>query len=147
MPVVPMFLPFAGTSASETISFTVPENIVLGSERAHISFLGEFLDDFWEVVFSPARHISSGATVSSLANKVMKGNMYSKLQYCLPEQYPISPLQVALDGCIISPSQGKDSQVPYHCSYSLWASHEQRYTEISLSRLSGESVRSELFYM
>ncbi|XP_066197304.1 alpha-2-macroglobulin-like protein 1 isoform X1 [Sylvia atricapilla] len=32
-----------GTSASETISFTVPENIVLGSERAHISFLGDIM--------------------------------------------------------------------------------------------------------
>ncbi|KAK2537735.1 hypothetical protein Q9233_002585 [Columba guinea] len=28
-----------GTSASETIAFTMPENVVLGSERAHISFL------------------------------------------------------------------------------------------------------------
>lgn len=41
LPVVLMFLPFAGTSASETITFTMPENTVLGSERAHISFLGE----------------------------------------------------------------------------------------------------------
>ncbi|NXY13729.1 A2ML1 protein, partial [Atrichornis clamosus] len=32
-----------GTSASETISFTMPENIVLGSERAHISLLGDIL--------------------------------------------------------------------------------------------------------
>uniref|UniRef100_A0A8U7M178 Uncharacterized protein n=1 Tax=Corvus moneduloides TaxID=1196302 RepID=A0A8U7M178_CORMO len=32
-----------GTSASETISFTMPENIVLGSERAHISFLGDIM--------------------------------------------------------------------------------------------------------
>uniref|UniRef100_A0A8D2NX75 Alpha-2-macroglobulin-like protein 1 n=1 Tax=Zosterops lateralis melanops TaxID=1220523 RepID=A0A8D2NX75_ZOSLA len=32
-----------GTSASETISFTVPENIVLGSERAHVSFLGDIM--------------------------------------------------------------------------------------------------------
>ncbi|KAJ7419869.1 Alpha-2-macroglobulin-like protein 1 [Willisornis vidua] len=32
-----------GTSASETITFTMPENIVLGSERAHISFLGDIL--------------------------------------------------------------------------------------------------------
>ncbi|NWH94490.1 A2ML1 protein, partial [Aegithalos caudatus] len=32
-----------GISASETISFTVPENIVLGSERAHISFLGDIM--------------------------------------------------------------------------------------------------------
>ncbi|NWT28579.1 A2ML1 protein, partial [Cardinalis cardinalis] len=32
-----------GTSASETISFTMPENTVLGSERAHISFLGDIL--------------------------------------------------------------------------------------------------------
>ncbi|NWT73793.1 A2ML1 protein, partial [Prunella himalayana] len=32
-----------GTSASETISFTVPENTVLGSERAHISFLGDIM--------------------------------------------------------------------------------------------------------
>ncbi|KAM6320650.1 alpha-2-macroglobulin-like protein 1 [Aegotheles albertisi] len=32
-----------GTSASETISFTMPENRVLGSERAHISFLGDIL--------------------------------------------------------------------------------------------------------
>ncbi|XP_016157366.1 PREDICTED: alpha-2-macroglobulin-like isoform X2 [Ficedula albicollis] len=32
-----------GTSASETISFTLPENIVLGSERAHISFLGDIM--------------------------------------------------------------------------------------------------------
>ncbi|NXC07098.1 A2ML1 protein, partial [Orthonyx spaldingii] len=32
-----------GTSASETISFTMPENIVLGSERAHISFLGDIV--------------------------------------------------------------------------------------------------------
>ncbi|KAM6292658.1 alpha-2-macroglobulin-like protein 1 [Porphyrio hochstetteri] len=32
-----------GTSASETITFTVPENMVLGSERAHISFLGDIL--------------------------------------------------------------------------------------------------------
>ncbi|XP_039235939.1 alpha-2-macroglobulin-like protein 1 isoform X2 [Pipra filicauda] len=31
------------TSASETITFTMPENIVLGSERAHISFLGDIL--------------------------------------------------------------------------------------------------------
>lgn len=36
-----MLLPFAGTSASETITFTLPENMVLGTERAHISFLGE----------------------------------------------------------------------------------------------------------
>lgn len=39
--VVLMLLPFAGTSASETITFTMPENRILGSERAHISFLGE----------------------------------------------------------------------------------------------------------
>ncbi|NXP58492.1 A2ML1 protein, partial [Chloropsis cyanopogon] len=32
-----------GTSVSETISFTMPENIVLGSERAHISFLGDIM--------------------------------------------------------------------------------------------------------
>ncbi|KAM6309796.1 alpha-2-macroglobulin-like protein 1 [Podargus strigoides] len=32
-----------GTSASETMAFTVPENRVLGSERAHISFLGDIL--------------------------------------------------------------------------------------------------------
>ncbi|XP_071618073.1 alpha-2-macroglobulin-like protein 1 [Heliangelus exortis] len=32
-----------GTSASETITFTIPENRVLGSERAHISFLGDIL--------------------------------------------------------------------------------------------------------
>ncbi|XP_010179780.1 PREDICTED: alpha-2-macroglobulin-like protein 1 [Mesitornis unicolor] len=32
-----------GTSASETITFTVPENRVLGSERAHVSFLGDIL--------------------------------------------------------------------------------------------------------
>ncbi|KFQ86537.1 Alpha-2-macroglobulin-like 1, partial [Phoenicopterus ruber ruber] len=32
-----------GTSASETITFTMPENRVLGSERAHISFLGDIL--------------------------------------------------------------------------------------------------------
>ncbi|KAF2974945.1 hypothetical protein EK904_007038 [Melospiza melodia maxima] len=32
-----------GTSASETISFTLPENTVLGSERAHISFLGDIM--------------------------------------------------------------------------------------------------------
>ncbi|XP_068811741.1 alpha-2-macroglobulin-like protein 1 isoform X2 [Struthio camelus] len=32
-----------GTSVSETITFTVPENTVLGSERAHISFLGDIL--------------------------------------------------------------------------------------------------------
>ncbi|KFP34148.1 Alpha-2-macroglobulin-like 1, partial [Colius striatus] len=32
-----------GTSASETINFTLPENVVLGSERAHISFLGDIL--------------------------------------------------------------------------------------------------------
>ncbi|NXF65444.1 A2ML1 protein, partial [Ciccaba nigrolineata] len=32
-----------GTSASETITFTMPENVVLGSERAHISFLGDIL--------------------------------------------------------------------------------------------------------
>ncbi|XP_038009161.1 alpha-2-macroglobulin-like protein 1 isoform X2 [Motacilla alba alba] len=32
-----------GTSASETISFTMPENTVLGSERAHISFLGDIM--------------------------------------------------------------------------------------------------------
>ncbi|NWV59700.1 A2ML1 protein, partial [Malurus elegans] len=32
-----------GTSASETISFTTPENIVFGSERAHISFLGDIM--------------------------------------------------------------------------------------------------------
>ncbi|NWH48381.1 A2ML1 protein, partial [Fregata magnificens] len=32
-----------GTSASETITFTMPENTVLGSERAHISFLGDIL--------------------------------------------------------------------------------------------------------
>ncbi|KFV53492.1 Alpha-2-macroglobulin-like 1, partial [Gavia stellata] len=31
------------TSASETITFTMPENVVLGSERAHISFLGDIL--------------------------------------------------------------------------------------------------------
>lgn len=51
MPVVLMFLPSAGTSASETISFNLPENIVLGSERAHISFLGEFLEESWKVIF------------------------------------------------------------------------------------------------
>lgn len=79
MPVVLMFLLFAGASASETISFTIPENTVLGSERAHISFLGEFLEESWEVILFPAGHISSGAPVSSLANKVMKGNMYSKV--------------------------------------------------------------------
>ncbi|XP_054243513.1 alpha-2-macroglobulin-like protein 1 [Indicator indicator] len=32
-----------GTSPSETITFTMPENTVLGSERAHISFLGDIL--------------------------------------------------------------------------------------------------------
>ncbi|XP_061328272.1 alpha-2-macroglobulin-like protein 1 isoform X2 [Pezoporus flaviventris] len=32
-----------GTSASETIPFTIPENMVLGSERAHITFLGDIL--------------------------------------------------------------------------------------------------------
>ncbi|NXT25668.1 A2ML1 protein, partial [Syrrhaptes paradoxus] len=32
-----------GTSASETITFTMPENVVLGSGRAHISFLGDIL--------------------------------------------------------------------------------------------------------
>ncbi|NXH68141.1 A2ML1 protein, partial [Hydrobates tethys] len=32
-----------GASASETITFTMPENTVLGSERAHISFLGDIL--------------------------------------------------------------------------------------------------------
>nr|XP_009936177.1 PREDICTED: alpha-2-macroglobulin-like protein 1 [Opisthocomus hoazin] len=32
-----------GKVASETITFTVPENTVLGSERAHISFLGDIL--------------------------------------------------------------------------------------------------------
>ncbi|KAM6093161.1 alpha-2-macroglobulin-like protein 1 [Theristicus caerulescens] len=32
-----------GTSASETITLTMPENMVLGSERAHISFLGDIL--------------------------------------------------------------------------------------------------------
>ncbi|XP_010015515.1 PREDICTED: alpha-2-macroglobulin-like protein 1 [Nestor notabilis] len=32
-----------GTSASETITFTMPENMVLGSERAHITFLGDIL--------------------------------------------------------------------------------------------------------
>ncbi|KAI6079815.1 Alpha-2-macroglobulin-like protein 1 [Aix galericulata] len=32
-----------GTSASETITFTLPENMVLGTERAHISFLGDIL--------------------------------------------------------------------------------------------------------
>ncbi|NXW61913.1 A2ML1 protein, partial [Eurystomus gularis] len=32
-----------GTSASETITFTIPENTVLGSERAYISFLGDIL--------------------------------------------------------------------------------------------------------
>ncbi|XP_053925178.1 alpha-2-macroglobulin-like protein 1 isoform X2 [Cuculus canorus] len=32
-----------GTSASETITFPLPENRVLGSERAHISFLGDIL--------------------------------------------------------------------------------------------------------
>nr|XP_021389580.1 alpha-2-macroglobulin-like protein 1 isoform X1 [Lonchura striata domestica] len=37
------FLCPEGTSASETISFTMPENIVLGSERAHISFLGDIM--------------------------------------------------------------------------------------------------------
>ncbi|KFQ74132.1 Alpha-2-macroglobulin-like 1, partial [Phaethon lepturus] len=31
------------TSASETITFNMPENRVLGSERAHISFLGDIL--------------------------------------------------------------------------------------------------------
>ncbi|NXG74952.1 A2ML1 protein, partial [Baryphthengus martii] len=37
------FLCPQGTSASETITFTIPENTVLGSERAHISFLGDIL--------------------------------------------------------------------------------------------------------
>ncbi|XP_051470054.1 alpha-2-macroglobulin-like protein 1 isoform X1 [Apus apus] len=37
------FLCPTGTSASETITFTVPENRVLRSERAHISFLGDIL--------------------------------------------------------------------------------------------------------
>ncbi|XP_027670833.2 alpha-2-macroglobulin-like protein 1 isoform X3 [Falco cherrug] len=32
-----------GTSTSETITFAMPENVVLGSERAHISFLGDIL--------------------------------------------------------------------------------------------------------
>ncbi|XP_039555583.1 alpha-2-macroglobulin-like protein 1 isoform X2 [Passer montanus] len=32
-----------GTSASETVSFTIPENTVLGSEKAHISFLGDIM--------------------------------------------------------------------------------------------------------
>ncbi|NXE56694.1 A2ML1 protein, partial [Casuarius casuarius] len=32
-----------GTSVSETITFTIPENTVLGSVRAHISFLGDIL--------------------------------------------------------------------------------------------------------
>ncbi|NXU52212.1 A2ML1 protein, partial [Turnix velox] len=32
-----------GTSASETITFLMPENRILGSERAHISFLGDIL--------------------------------------------------------------------------------------------------------
>ncbi|XP_009985556.1 PREDICTED: alpha-2-macroglobulin-like protein 1 [Tauraco erythrolophus] len=32
-----------GTPASETITFAMPENVVLGSERAHISFLGDIL--------------------------------------------------------------------------------------------------------
>ncbi|NWH24600.1 A2ML1 protein, partial [Grus americana] len=32
-----------GTSASETITFSMPENMVLGSERAYISFLGDIL--------------------------------------------------------------------------------------------------------
>ncbi|KFQ62498.1 Alpha-2-macroglobulin-like 1, partial [Pelecanus crispus] len=32
-----------GTSASEIITFTMPENVVLGSERAHVSFLGDIL--------------------------------------------------------------------------------------------------------
>ncbi|NWY63126.1 A2ML1 protein, partial [Chionis minor] len=32
-----------GTSASETITFTMPENRTLGSERVHISFLGDIL--------------------------------------------------------------------------------------------------------
>ncbi|KAM9030221.1 alpha-2-macroglobulin-like protein 1 isoform 1-T1 [Ara ararauna] len=32
-----------GTSASETVTFTMPENMVLGSERAHITFLGDIL--------------------------------------------------------------------------------------------------------
>ncbi|XP_068022133.1 alpha-2-macroglobulin-like protein 1 [Melanerpes formicivorus] len=32
-----------GTPASETITFSVPENTVLGSQRAHISFLGDIL--------------------------------------------------------------------------------------------------------
>ncbi|XP_009081349.1 PREDICTED: alpha-2-macroglobulin-like protein 1 [Acanthisitta chloris] len=32
-----------GASASETITFAMPENMVLGSERAHISFLGDIL--------------------------------------------------------------------------------------------------------
>ncbi|KFP82837.1 Alpha-2-macroglobulin-like 1, partial [Apaloderma vittatum] len=32
-----------GTSASETITFIMPDNRVLGSERAHISFLGDIL--------------------------------------------------------------------------------------------------------
>lgn len=41
LPIVLTLLQFAGTSASETITFTMPEDIVLGSERAHISFLGE----------------------------------------------------------------------------------------------------------
>ncbi|NXK94604.1 A2ML1 protein, partial [Formicarius rufipectus] len=35
--------PEGRSSASETITFTMPENIVLGSERAHISFLGDIL--------------------------------------------------------------------------------------------------------
>lgn len=80
MPVVLTFLPFAGTSASETISFTMPENIVLGSDRAHISFLGEFLEESWKVILFPAGHISSGATASFLANRVIRGNTYSKVR-------------------------------------------------------------------
>uniref|UniRef100_A0A8C6JYY6 Uncharacterized protein n=1 Tax=Melopsittacus undulatus TaxID=13146 RepID=A0A8C6JYY6_MELUD len=32
-----------GSSASETITLTMPENMVLGSERAHITFLGDIL--------------------------------------------------------------------------------------------------------
>ncbi|XP_074444944.1 alpha-2-macroglobulin-like protein 1 [Larus michahellis] len=32
-----------GTPASETITFAMPENRILGSERAHISFLGDIL--------------------------------------------------------------------------------------------------------
>ncbi|PKK22298.1 alpha-2-macroglobulin-like protein 1, transcript variant X2 [Columba livia] len=47
-----------GTSASETITFTMPENVVLGSERAHISFLGDILgtalDNIHELLQMPS---------------------------------------------------------------------------------------------